>query len=324
MAQREEERFFPIGQVAKATGIPRHTLANACASGRIPFKRSPSGYRLISEGVVEQLRTHGLAVFPRPAATASSEGSPEDSQSPPLAPAERLGLLGEPSKKLQAQKEATETAKMQLEQERVDRELERLRRERQQERAAMEAEQAARWAEEETAAEREHRAQVAQQEEARREEWLKGEMGLAEDRLRTLWLLQGLDWNRLDEVRKDLTAALTCELAKTFQALSPDSSWAARESARQVAMERALKPYLREHKLQATIRSVMSEIPRYLRELQERAWINVESEDVEFLARRLEPRVRAFLEAEGLDRELSDTEAEELIRHFIDEELRLA
>lgn len=324
MSQQKEERFFQIGQVAKATGIPRNRLANACASGRIPFTRSPAGYRLISETVFEQLRVHGLEAFPRPAATASSEAGAEDSQGLSIEPAERLGLLGVPSEELQAQKEATEATKMRLERERVDWELERLQREREKERIGAAAEQHAQWAEEEAAAEHEQQAEMAKQREAERMEWLKHETESAGDRLRFAWIVQGLDQNHLNEARENIKAALASEIAKTLHDLSPDSSWTVRESARQAAVDRVMKPYLHEHKLQGTIRSAMYEIPRYLEELRNKGWINVDSKDLEFYARRMEPRVRAFLEEESRDRELTHLEAKELVCRFIDEELKLA
>ena len=321
---RKEERFFQIGQVAKATGIPRNRLANACASGRVPFTRSPAGYRLISESVFEQLRLHGLEAFPRPAATASSEVGTEDSQGLSIAPAERLGLLGAPSEELQAQKEATEATKMRLERERVDWELERLRREREKEHVDAAAEQHAEWAKEEAAAEHEQQVEMAKQHEAKRMEWLKRETELAANHLRLMWIVQGLNQNHLNETRENVEAGLAGEIVKTLHDLSPDSSWAVRESARQAAVDRVMKPYLHEHKVQATIRSAMYEIPRHLEELRNRGWITAESKDLEFYARRMEPRVRAFLEAESRDRELTETEARELVRYSIDEELKLA
>lgn len=323
VAERDKKRFFCLGEVSKSTRIPRNALANACATGRVPYTRSPAGYRLISEGVLERLRSHGLSAFPRPAAT-SSEATAEESQNGPSVPAERLGLLGEPSAELKALKEATEGTKMRLERERVDWELERLRQEREKERAAAAEAQHAERAEEEAAAEHEQQAEMARQREAKRMEWLKHEAELAGDRLRFAWIVQGLDQNHLNEDRENIEAALAPEIAKRLHDLSPDSSWSVRESARQAAVDCVMKPYLRDHNLQGTIRSAMYEIPRYLEELRNKGWITVDSKDLEFYARRMEPRVRAFLEAESRDRELTHLEAKDLVCRFIDEELKLA
>ena len=62
----ENHDLVTLGEAEKATGIPRTRLDHACRVGRLPYRRTETGARLLSHDVVEKLRKDGLKSFPRP------------------------------------------------------------------------------------------------------------------------------------------------------------------------------------------------------------------------------------------------------------------
>ena len=58
--------WYTLGEAEKGTGIPRTRLDHACRVGRLPYRRTEAGARLLSHDVVEKLRKDGLKSFPRP------------------------------------------------------------------------------------------------------------------------------------------------------------------------------------------------------------------------------------------------------------------
>ena len=64
--QKKNTLWYTLGEAEKATGIPRTRLDHACRVGRLPYRRSETGARLLSHDVIEKLRKHGLKAFPRP------------------------------------------------------------------------------------------------------------------------------------------------------------------------------------------------------------------------------------------------------------------
>lgn len=321
------ERYYELAEAAKACGLSRGRLDHACRVGRIPFTRSETGSRLLSESVVEKLRKQGLSAFPRPYFDPAPQAQKEETAKPSTTAAERLGLLGEPSAVLRKSKEDAEAAKLKVEQERARLELWRIQQE--QERARREAgaergaEMEQRRAEQEAEAERRREeaeqqrwAVQAQRERERRARWLKEQLSLALSEGRyELW--RYVPHERQSEGEESVAAALVREMEK----LTPDSPLPACQKARQAAVERALAPY----KVARTIEESLREIPRHLDRLYEDGYINLRPEDRAFLAKRLRPRVEAEMvrQAQARAYRLSEEEARQLTRDAIERELKL-
>jgi len=64
--QKKITVWYTLGEAEKATNIPRTRLDHACRVGRLQYRRSETGARLLSNEVVEKLRKGGLSSFPRP------------------------------------------------------------------------------------------------------------------------------------------------------------------------------------------------------------------------------------------------------------------
>ncbi|MCI0348708.1 MAG: hypothetical protein L0Z53_04725 [Acidobacteriales bacterium] len=322
------ERFYELAEAAKACGISRGRLDHACRVGRIPFTRSETGSRLLSESVVEKLRKHGLSAFPRPYFDPAPQAQQEETTKPSTTAAERLGLLGEPSATLRKAKEDAEAVKLKVDQEKARLELSRVQHEQERARRAAAAEREAeveqRRAEQEAEAERrreeaeERRYAVqAQRERERRARWLKEQLSLALSEGRyELW--RYVPHERQSEGEESIAATLVREMEK----LTPDSPLSACQKARQAAVERAVAPY----KAARTIEESLEEIPRYLERLYEDGYINLRPEDRAFLAKRLRPCIKTEVErqAEARGNRLSEEEARQLVRDTLDHHLKLA
>lgn len=64
--QKKMTVWYTLGEAEKATGIQRTRLDHACRANRLPYRRSETGARLLSNDVIERLRKEGLKSFPRP------------------------------------------------------------------------------------------------------------------------------------------------------------------------------------------------------------------------------------------------------------------
>ena len=105
--------WYSLGEAEKATGVPRTRLDHACRINRLQFRRSESGARLLSQDVIEKLRKDGLRAFPRP-------------YDPPAAAAE--SAQSAPSNNpVETRRQHVEELKIQAEEVRAQRELDRLR-----------------------------------------------------------------------------------------------------------------------------------------------------------------------------------------------------
>lgn len=58
--------WYTLGEAEKATHVPRTRLDHACRVGRLQYRGSETGARLLSHDVIEKLRKDGLKAFPRP------------------------------------------------------------------------------------------------------------------------------------------------------------------------------------------------------------------------------------------------------------------
>ena len=64
--KKRSTAWYTLGEAAKATHVPRTRLDHACRVGRLPYRRSEAGARLLSHDVIEKLRKDGLKAFPAP------------------------------------------------------------------------------------------------------------------------------------------------------------------------------------------------------------------------------------------------------------------
>src|SRR5713226_3183652 len=122
--QKKTTIWYTLGEAKKATGIPRTQLDHACRVGRLPYRRTEAGARLLSHDVVEKLRKDGLKSFPRPYDPIASSNEQVAS---PSGVTQGLGPT--------AQRERVEQKRGELEEIRVNRDLRQLRDQERQEKA---------------------------------------------------------------------------------------------------------------------------------------------------------------------------------------------
>jgi hypothetical protein len=116
--------WYTLGEAEKATGIQRTRLDHACRVGRLPYRRSETGARLLSHDVVEKLRKEGLKSFPRPYDPIASSNEQVAS---PAGVTQGMGPT--------AQRERVEQKRGELEELRIDRDLRQQREKERQEKA---------------------------------------------------------------------------------------------------------------------------------------------------------------------------------------------
>ena len=309
--------WLTLGEVARLTKIPRDSLRAACDVGRLPSHRSPKGYRLIPLSVVERLRKRGLKAFPLPD---SSSDATEDDHSRRTVAAEKLGLLGQPSRELQRLKEDVEGTRMRLECERTGWELDRLKREREEERRRLaEAEREAR--ERQEAEEQEIRLETARAAKAeQRRKWFDEQARLAADALGRLALREHLD---IAQQHGPLAQTLGDYLREELRDFGPDSPWYEVETARKCAVSKTLEPWRERKRHRQVVDSALSSISPHLRELKDKGWISLSHEDVHLLAEQLEGPMRSILEREVPARKLGREQTKELLYDTIDRRLRI-
>ncbi len=155
--------------------------------------------------------------------------------------------------------------------------------------------------------------------------WLDKQTSEAWDRLRSVCSSECLAAVDHDHNPEALREALAQAISSVMQVLSPGSSWGDLEKARQRAIDRVLEPYRRKRKTQSAIQSALAVVKPHLRTRRDEGLLppHFDSQDLELLARLIEPRLRVHLEAELRNREFSDAEAQQLARDFIDTDQRL-
>lgn len=157
--KKKNTLWYTLGEAAKATLVPRTRLDHACRVGRVQYRRSETGARLLSHDVIEKLRKEGLKAFPRPYDPIASPN--EQEATPP----------GASGNALAAQRDKVEQKRVEIEEVRVSRELRQLKEQEQQEKAERRAVAAAeRQAQAEQRGQAEYQRQRVHLEEARQAE----------------------------------------------------------------------------------------------------------------------------------------------------------
>lgn len=330
-----ETLWYLLAEASKATRIPRGRLDHACRVGRLPYRRSETGARLLAQSTIDKLRKQGLAAFPRPydpIAVAPPEEAAKQPDRP--GPAERIGLLAEPSPEIVKVKEQAEAARFRAEaaeatarEQRERAKLSDFWRERQRARQAeieAEREVEAERRREEAAVRRELEHQRAEQ--RRREEWAARELRLALDECTAdFGFLGPVPTSKAQEAKQAIAENLVEEW--TARSIGPDSLSSACQRARSRAIDRALHLYrwaaLRKKLFENPWRS---EIEDYLDGLHRDGYISLEYSDRRFLAGRIKPRVIAATENEFSKRSgrVTEEEARQVVHEAIDRELKLA
>lgn len=141
------------------TLVARPPLDHACRVGKVQYRRSETGARLLSHDVIEKLRIDGLKAFPRP-------------YDPIAPPTEQLAAPhGASGNALAAQRDKVEQKRVEIGEMHVSRELRQLKEQEQHERAERRAVAAAEWQRQaEQRGQAEHQRQQLYLEEARQAE----------------------------------------------------------------------------------------------------------------------------------------------------------
>jgi len=251
--------WYTLGEAEKATGTPRTRLDHACRVGRLSYRRSETGARLLSHDVIEKLRKDGLKVFPRPydpiASSVNNEANPSDTTS------------GSSSA---AQRERVEQKRGEIEEMRLNRDLRQLRDQERQEkaehRAAAVAEQQAR-TEERLQAQRQNqqlRLEEARQTEAREQaEWE------TEDRHRRQeWEASWLN-HALELLPSDLPHSLELDVHHAVADLLPklDALQPKQLTKRliEAAIDKALRPWHKSKEIEKVIEEAPDQLPGHAR-----------------------------------------------------------
>lgn len=314
--------YFTLGEASRLTRISRDSLRSACDVGRIPHQRGENGYRMIPAAVVERLRKHGLKNFP-PVSTSSESPEPVDDQTTPkrVGPAERLGLLGQPSPKLQTLKERLEAKKMRLEDQQTGRELERLRREGKEERRSIAEETRRKREIEKAEQDRARLERTRAAEEERRRKWFAEQYKVSASTLESAAFWGSLD---IKQNAEEISEELAKYLLEALRALGPASQVDELDDAREQAIGKALEPLRRKKRQREIVELTLRGVGPYLRELSEKGWIAIpDHRDLNLLAIQLEPSMRAALEREVEESNLNQTEARRFLHDAIDRRLKL-
>ncbi len=339
--------YYTLTECARATGIPRGVLDHGCRSGRLPFRQTESGTRLLAGTVVAQLaRDRDLRSFPKayeaPPGPAPNLGYEQEAPSAPAAQgarapsaADKLGLLGEPSDELRRKKELAETAKLEAEQEearlrqeRIKLERERLRREQQdelEERRRARAEELRVQQEEQAQRRRleEESRQRAESERARRQErerWADGQFdtALREER-KDFDVLGRIPYSE----RKQVKDRIRRQLMQALESLNPSSPLSACAAARRSALIQILGPR-KCCELADRMFLLVNPIERYLDQLYDKGWTDKPQPQRRFLAERWKPEfeetLKLLFERCG---GLTEAEAQRALEPFVEEKLGL-
>jgi hypothetical protein len=251
--------WYTLGEAEKATGIQRTRLDHACRVGRLPYRRSETGARLLSHDVVEKLRKEGLKSFPRPYDPIASSNEQVAS---PAGVTQGMGPT--------AQRERVEQKRGELEEMRIDRDLrqqrEKERQEKAERRVAAAAERQAQ-AEEHAQAQRQRqqiRLEEARQAEAREQAALETE---ARHR-RHQWEICWLDC-ALKLLPSDVPHSFELDVHQVVADLLPklDAQQPEQLTKRliQAAIDRALQPWHRRKEIEKIIEQARNQLPPLVR-----------------------------------------------------------
>ncbi|HVS87095.1 MAG TPA: hypothetical protein VHF01_02610 [Candidatus Acidoferrum sp.] len=265
--QKKTTIWYTLGEAEKATAIPGTRLDHACRVGRLPYRRSETGARLLSHDVVEKLRKDGLKSFPCPYDPIASSIKHEASSSGATSGA---GLT--------PQRERVEQKRGELEEMRVNRDVRQLKDREQQEKAERRAAAAA-----ERQAQAEERAQAQRQsrqlrlEEACQSEAREQAAREAEARhRRQQWEICWLD-HALKLLPSDVPQGLELDVHQAVAELLPklDVQQPERLTQRliQAAIDKALQPWHRRKEIEKIIEQARNQLP-----VRVRSWSNTPNE----------------------------------------------
>jgi hypothetical protein len=256
--QTKANVWYTLGEAEKATGIPRTRLDHACRVGRLPYRRSETGARLLSHDVVEKLRKDGLKSFPRPYDPIASSIEHEASSS---------GATRGDS--VTAQRERVEQKRGEIEEMRVSRDLRQLREQERQEKAERRATAAAeRQAQAEERARAQHQNQQLRLEEAREAEAREAAEWETEARhRRQQWETSWLDY-ALKLLPSDLPHSLELDVHRVvadlpkLDALQPEQLT---KCLIQAAIDKALQPWHNRKETEKIIEEARNQLPAHVR-----------------------------------------------------------
>jgi hypothetical protein len=251
--------WYTLGEAEKATGIQRTRLDHACRVGRLPYRRSETGARLLSHDVVEKLRKEGLKSFPRPYDPIASSNEQVAS---PAGVTQGMGPA--------AQRERVEQKRGELEELRIDRDLRQQRQKERQEKAerrvAAAAERQAQ-AEERAHAQRQRqqiRLEEARQAEAREQAARETEARHRRQQWEIYWLACALEL-----LPSDVPHSFELDVHQVVADLLPklDAQQPEQLTKRliQAAIDRALQPWHRRKEIEKIIEQARNQLPVLVR-----------------------------------------------------------
>jgi hypothetical protein len=259
LMQKKTTVWYTLWEAKKATGIPRTRLDHACRVGRLPYRRTETGARLLSQDVVEKLQKDGLKVFPRPYDPVASPVEHEASSSGATSGASLI-----------AQRERVEQKRGEIEEMRLNRDLRQLRdhdrQEKAERRAAAVAEEQAR-AEERANAQRQSqqlRLEEAREAEAREQAEWETEARHRRQEWETSWL----DY-ALKVLPRDLPHGLELDVHQAVADLLPKLNAQQPEQLTkrliQAAIDKALQPWHRRKEIERVIEQARNQLPALVR-----------------------------------------------------------
>jgi hypothetical protein len=261
--RKKESTWFTLGEAEKATGIRRTRLDHACRVGRVEYRRSESGARLLSHDVVEKLRKLGLRGFPLPYDPITYSNDQKGSSASPT---------------LTQQRERIEQRRGDLEEMRVNLEVQRFKeqekREKAERRAGEAAERDARAMEKEQAKLRRQqvRLEEARQEEARRQAAREAEAQVRRRNWEANWLDYALKLLP-SEVPQSLELDVHQAVADLLPRIDADQPHQLTQRLIQAVIEKALQPWHRRKEIEKIIEQASNQLPVYAR-----SWSSTPSE----------------------------------------------
>lgn len=247
--------WYTLGEAEKATGIQRTRLDHACRVGRLPYRRSETGARLLSHDVVEKLRKEGLKSFPRQYDPIASSNKQVAS---PAGVTQGMGPT--------AQRERVEQKRGELEELRIDRDLRQQREKERQEKAERRVAAAAeRQAQADERAQAQRQRQQIRLEEARQAEAREQAARETEARhRRQQWEIYWLDC-ALKLLPSDVPHSFELDVHQVVADLLPklDGQQPEHLTKRliQAAIDRALQPWHRRKEIEKIIEQARKQLP---------------------------------------------------------------
>jgi hypothetical protein len=257
--QKKTTVWYTLGEAEKATGVQRTRLDHACRVNRVPFRRSETGARLLSHDVIEKLRKGGLKSFPRPYDPIASSN---EQVATPSGISQAIGPT--------AQRERVEQKRGELEEMRVNRDLQQLkeqeRKEKAERRVAAAAERQAQ-AEERAQAQRQRqqiRLEEARQAEARELTARETEARHRRQQWETSWLDFALK-SLPSEVPHDLELDVHEVVADLLPRLDAQQPEQLTKRLIQAAIDKALQPWHKRKEIEKIIEEARKQLPALVR-----------------------------------------------------------